>query len=136
MSPLKTYILETDLSGNVTLISPSVYRTSGWKPEELIGKPVTLFYARPEDRSALLTAIFSCGYVRDYELNLVMRDGSKAVASLAAHLVYDSSGTPAGLAGSFRDITERKRAEEASARERGQTQCHAAINTRPYEYDG
>ncbi|MCX5857923.1 MAG: PAS domain S-box protein, partial [Deltaproteobacteria bacterium] len=33
--------------------------------------------------------------------------------SLAAHLIYNSSGTPAGLAGSFRDITKRKRAEEA-----------------------
>ena len=104
---------ETDLSGNITLISPSVYRISGWKPEELIGQPVTLFYARPEDRSALITAIFSCGYARDYELNLIMQDGSKAVASLAAHLVYDSSDNPTGLAGSFRDITERKQAEEA-----------------------
>jgi two-component system, cell cycle sensor histidine kinase and response regulator CckA len=102
---------ETDLSGNIMLVSPSVYRLSGWTPEELIGQPATLVYAVPEDRSALLMAISSCGYVRDYELTLVKRDGSKMVASLAAHLIYDSSGAPAGLAGSLRDITERKRAE-------------------------
>ena len=104
---------ETDLSGIITLISPSVQRLSGWTPEELIGQPATLVYDAPEDRSALLTAIISSGYVRDYELQLLKRDGSKVAASLAAHLIYDSSGAPAGLAGALRDISDRKRAEEA-----------------------
>jgi diguanylate cyclase (GGDEF)-like protein/PAS domain S-box-containing protein len=104
---------ETDLSGNITLISPSVYRISGWKTEELIGQPATLVYDTPEDRSSLLAAVLSSGYVRDYELKLIKRDGSKAAASLSAHIIYDSSGTTVGLAGSLRDMTERKQAEEA-----------------------
>ena len=104
---------ETDLSGIITLISPSAYRISGWKTEELIGQPATLVYDTPENRSSLLSVVLNSGYVRDYELKLVKRDGSKVVASLSAHVIYDSSGAPSGLAGSLRDMAERKQAEEA-----------------------
>ena len=104
---------QTDLNGIITLISPSVYHISGWKPEELVGQPATLVYAAPGDRAALLKAMAEHGYVRDYELTLIMRDGSKVMASLAANLIYDSSGAPAGVAGSLRNITDRKQAEEA-----------------------
>jgi len=104
---------QTDLNGIITLISPSVYRISGWKPEELIGQPTTMVYNSPEDRVTLLKELTKQGYVRDYELTLLMRDGSKARASLAAHLIYDSSGAAAGLAGALRDITGRKRTEES-----------------------
>ncbi len=102
---------QTDLNGIITLVSPSVYRLSGWKPEDLIGQPATLVYDTPGDRAALLKAMAEQGYVRDYELTLIKRDGSRAMASLSAHLLYDSAGTLIGLAGSLRDITERKKAE-------------------------
>ncbi len=104
---------QTDLNGIITLISPSVYRLSGWMPEELIGRPATLVYESPEDRSALLKAVAEQGYVRDYELKLIKRDGSRAMASLSAHLLYDSSGVVTGLAGALRDISERKLVEKA-----------------------
>ena len=99
---------ETDLRGSIKLISPSIYPAWGVKPEELIGKPATIFYATPGDRSDLLKALSKCGHVRDYEINIVRPDGSKVMTSLAARLVYDSNGTPIGTAGSFRDITYRK----------------------------
>ena len=104
---------ETDLSGIITLISPSAYRISGWKTEELIGQPATLVYDTPENRSSLLSVVLNSGYVRDYELKLVKRDGSKVVASLSAHVIYDSIGAPSGLSGSLRDMAERKQAEDA-----------------------
>ena len=102
---------ETEMNGNITVISPSVYKVTGWKPEELIGHSAILFYPNPEDRSVILTAILNNGHVNDYELNLVMRDSSQVVASLSAHLAYDSSGTAIRMIGTLRDITERKRAE-------------------------
>lgn len=37
----------TDLNGMVTMISPSVYRLSGWTQEEIVGKPVTMVYDQP-----------------------------------------------------------------------------------------
>ena len=109
---LEDIYCEADLNGNIKLISPSIYRKWGLKPEELIGKPATLFYAAPDGRSALLTALSKYGYVRDYNINLTMPDGSKVAASLAARLVYDSNGYMIGTAGFFRDITSRKRMEK------------------------
>lgn len=103
---------QTDLNGNIMLVSPSLYRISGWKPEELIGRPATVVYDSPEDRAALLKVLSEQGYVRDYELTLLRRDGSKAIASLAARLTCDSSGAPTGLTGTLRDISERKKTEE------------------------
>jgi PAS domain S-box-containing protein len=102
---------QTDIHGIITLISPSVYRLSGWKPEEVIGQPTTLFFETPGDRSVLMKALAEQGYVRDHELTLLKRDGSRAIASLATHLIYDASGATAGTAGSLRDITERKQVE-------------------------
>ncbi len=103
---------QTDQNGIITIISPSVFRISGWKPEEVIGQPTTLFFEVPEDRSLLMKSLAEQGYVRDYELTLIKRDGSRAIASLATHLLYDASGVTTGTAGSLRDISERKRAEE------------------------
>ncbi len=110
---LEDIYYQTDRNGIITLISPSVYRISGWSPEELIGQPATVVYASPEDRANLLLVLTEQGYVRDYELMLVKRDGSQAIASLAAHFTYDSGGALTGLAGALRDITERKRTEES-----------------------
>ncbi|PKN04038.1 MAG: nitrogen fixation protein FixL, partial [Deltaproteobacteria bacterium HGW-Deltaproteobacteria-9] len=103
---------ETDINGIITIVSPSVYRLSGWKPEEVIGQPTTLVLDVPEDRSLLMKALAEQGYVRDYEITLIKRDGSRAISSLSTHFLYDANGTPAGTAGSIRDISERKCAEE------------------------
>jgi len=73
---------QTDMNGLITLVSPSVERIAGWKPEELVGRPATLVYALPENRASLLNLVFEQGYVRDYELILTMRDGTTAMASL------------------------------------------------------
>lgn len=104
---------QTDLTGMVTMISPSVDRLSGWSREEIIGKPVTMVYDEPGARRDLLKAMAEQGYLRDYELSLVKKDGTKTWVSLAAHLVHDSSGAVTGLAGSLRDISHRKQIEEA-----------------------
>ena len=104
---------QTDLDGVVTEISPSVYRLSGWKPEEIIGQPVTRVYTAPADRRTLIKAITEKGYLQDYELSLIKKDGTTAKASLAAHVLYDSNGVITGLAGSLRDITDRKQMEDA-----------------------
>lgn len=103
---------QTDLNGVITLISPSVYRIFGWKPEELIGQPVAMIHETLEERLALLKTIKKHGYVRDYELELTKPDGSIAIVSLAAHIIYDFNGSPTGIAGSLRDVTDRKLAEE------------------------
>jgi len=104
---------QTDTSGIITLLSPSLHRLTGYKEEELIGKPVTGIYVNPETRAALLDEIAKNGHVRDYEVNLRKRDGTEVLVSMSANRIYNTDGTPAGIAGILRDISRRKRAEEA-----------------------
>ena len=103
---------QTDHEGNITDISPSIKRNSGYLREELIGKRVEEVYFDPEDRTRLLKAIRENGEVVDYELRLKSKDNRLIYTSANAHILFDSSGKPIGVEGSLRDITERKQAEE------------------------
>lgn len=110
---LEDLYYQTDPNGIITLLSPSVYHLSGWKADELIGKQVTDLYVNPNDREILLEEIEKKGYVRDYELLLLKQDGTETPVSVSAGFITRPDGTPAGIRGSLRDITDRKRAEEA-----------------------
>jgi PAS domain S-box-containing protein len=103
---------QTDEKGILRVLSPSLYRLTGWYPDELIGKPVSDVYVRPEDRECLVAELFRRGFLRDYEVLLKKKDGTHTYASIMANILTDPDGTPRGIAGTLRDITERKQAEE------------------------
>jgi PAS domain S-box-containing protein len=103
---------QTDEKGIIRVLSPSLYRLTGWSPDELIGKPVTDVYVSPNDQGGLLAEISPNGFLRDYEVFLKKKDGTQAYASLTASIFTDPDGRPCGIAGTLRDITERKQAEE------------------------
>jgi diguanylate cyclase (GGDEF)-like protein/PAS domain S-box-containing protein len=104
---------QTDTIGNFIEVSPSVLHYSGFSREELIGKPSSYFYANQDDRTRLSKALQKTGEVVDFELALKAKDNHIVYASLNAHFLYSSSGQPTGIEGALRDITERKRMEEA-----------------------
>ncbi|HUN56126.1 MAG TPA: PAS domain S-box protein [Smithella sp.] len=102
---------QTDENGIIRVISPSVYRLTGWSPDELIGKPATFIYVQPEDREKLLAELSKNGLLRDYEALMKKKDGSQAFVSIMAGILNDPDGRPF-LAGTLRDITGRKKADE------------------------
>ncbi len=103
----------TDNNGNITDISPSVFKQAGYSTEEVIGKPVAMFYQHPEDRDALIKKLLENGFANDYELTLLAKDGRKIFTSANARMIYDANQQPIGVEGVLRDITERKQAEAA-----------------------
>jgi PAS domain S-box-containing protein len=105
----------TDADGRLEMISPSCLPQTGYSREELLGQPVTDFYAYPAEREGLLKRLQQDGRVNDYEIILVHRDGSHRVASATSRMLYDEDGNPAGVEGILRDVTARKRSQERLA---------------------
>lgn len=103
----------TDRQGLVTIISPSVRSQAGYDPEDVIGHPVTDFYFHPSDREIFNTNLREAGIINDYELKLKAKDGRIIDVSTSSKIVFGKDGKPIGVEGILRDITERKRAEEA-----------------------
>jgi len=103
---------QTDLEGNIKLVSPSILARAAYTPEELIGRPVTDVYANPSDREPFIQLLMKQGFVRDYELDLKAKDGRIFTVSATTHFIIGENGTPIGIEGILHDITERKKAEE------------------------
>jgi diguanylate cyclase (GGDEF)-like protein/PAS domain S-box-containing protein len=103
---------QTDAQGRIIEVSPSVERY-GYTREQLVGTPVLDIYEDPQDRAAHVAALLERGEVVDYDLRLKTADGGVYLASASSRVRHDSDGVVIGFEGFLRDITERKKAEEA-----------------------
>lgn len=97
---------EIDMSENIRVLSPSVLELTGWRADELIGRPVRDIYLYPGARDTFLETLVSQGFVQNYVLQLRKKDGTPAFASINAHVLYDADGKPDGISGTIRNITE------------------------------
>lgn len=109
---------QTDLKGILTEISPSIKRYSKYVHSDIIGQPIENFYADPAVREQLIIEIQEKGEALDFEVLLKGLDNLNVWSSVNAHFTYDELGKVTGVEGTIRDLTERKKAEEAlSAKE-------------------
>jgi PAS domain S-box-containing protein len=116
-------IWTADMSLNVTYISPSVYRVRGYMPEEVMATKLT--EQLTPDSFALANWVLSEELAiearedrdlkrsRKLELEFTRKDGSTYWSEVNLTFIRDSQGKPVGILGVSRDITERKRAEDA-----------------------
>ena len=75
---------EASLDGTLLNVTPSVERITKYKREDLIGKPVLIFYYDPDVREPLLKELLEKGYIRDFEIDVKDIDGSLIPCSLPA----------------------------------------------------
>ncbi len=111
---------ETSINGTIINISPSISLLSNqqYNREDLVGKSMSEFYAYPEERQKFLSDLKDRGYLNDYEITLKNRDGSLIPCSLTSKIIFDIQGRPEKIVGSMRDISERKKGQEAIDQER------------------
>ncbi len=101
----------TDRDGKIIDISPSIYTQAGYQPNEVIGRPVTVFFVEPAARDVFVQKIKETGWINDYELKLKSKDGRLIDTSVSARIVLDDNNIPVGIEGALRNITERKHVE-------------------------
>jgi len=103
---------QADNSGKITMVSPSITRAAGYKPEEVIGTYLKDYYVYPDERNKFLELISINGFVEKYEVQMKKKDGSVLWASVYASLSKDQEGKVVGIEGIVRDITKRIIAQE------------------------
>lgn len=108
-------VIVTDLAGVVTYWNEGATRVFGWTAAETVGRPYADRFPEPvrgwvakEIRARAREGMAWSGEYEDYR-----KDGTRVWIDAHVARFDDSSGRPAGILGLSRDITERKRAEEA-----------------------
>ncbi len=107
----------TTIEGKFVDFNDALMELFGYESrEELMKVPVSQTYFNPEDRERFKQVMARQNFVKDMELNLKKKDGTKIDALLTVNTMRDSEGNIIGYKGTIKDITGRKQAEEALQR--------------------
>jgi PAS domain S-box-containing protein len=113
-------IWSTSLEGTFTFLTQSVERVLGFEVSELVGQGLDAILTPSSFELATNILVERMASDRrsptppiTLELQHVRKDGSTTWAEVHAKFVRDEAGKPAGVVGVTRDISERKKAEEA-----------------------
>ena len=103
----------TSVEGKVVEVNKATLDLFGYTQEEAMRLPVLDAYANPEDRQRFQQELQKRGSARDYDLTLLKKNGAKMDCLVSATVRRAKDGSILGYQGIIRDITERKRMEEA-----------------------
>jgi len=108
-------IVSKTLDGRIRSWNAGAMRLFGYTPEEVIGKPITIIVPAElhEEEHRILEKLQRGERLDHFETTRVTRDGRRIPISLSVSPVRDSHGTVIGASTVARDISERKRAEQA-----------------------
>lgn len=108
-------IIDMDPNGAITSWSPGAERVYGYRREEVMGRPLSIL--APEDRLDDLESLLErlCRGERAGPLETVQlrKDGARIDVSLTGSPMKDRAGHIEGTAIIARDVTSRRRAEQA-----------------------
>jgi PAS domain S-box-containing protein len=104
--------------GKITDVNAATETVTGRTRKELIGSDFSDYFTEREEARAGYEQVFREGSVRDYPLELRHRDGHITPVLYNASVYHDEKGQIVGVFAAARDVTERKRAEEAVKTER------------------
>jgi len=109
-------IIVTNLNGIITDMNEKALQLSRFgSKSDLIGKSSFEFIASRDQEKALnrMQQAAQQGEGGVAEFTLARADGSEYLAEISVSVVKDTAGNPVGFISAIRDITERKRVEEA-----------------------
>ena len=108
-------VISTDLQYNIRYWNAAAEVQYSWAAEEVLGRPMRDFIQNeyPQDsREMIVQQVLDKGFWKG-EVTQNRRDGTRFPVLSTVSLVRDSQGQPVGHIAVNRDITERKKAEEA-----------------------
>ncbi len=108
-------IIAKTLDGIITDWNRGAKKIYGYSAQEVLGKPINILVPpdRPNEIPMILERLRRGEAIEHYETVRVAKDGRRLDISLTISPIRDSAGKIVGASTIARNITERKRAEEA-----------------------
>ena len=112
-------IVTTDAEGKVRFFNRGASEILGYKPEEIIGKPVVTLYENIEKAKYTMRVVReSGGRIRNFETEARAKDGTLIPISLSVAILYDENHRFVGTAGIAKDLRELKELQEKAYRDK------------------
>jgi PAS domain S-box-containing protein len=107
-------IVVYDMEGRATYVNPAFVETFGWSSQELFGKRIEYIPEEnwPETRVAIAEMLRG-EKIQSFETRRLTKAGRILEMQLSSSVFHDRDGNLAGTIVILRDVTERKKAEEA-----------------------
>jgi len=106
-------IMTTDPAGIITDVNKQMEALTGCTRDELIGAPFKGYFTDPGRAEAGIKQVLREKKITNYELTARARDGKTTVVSYNATTFYDRDRKLQGVFAAARDVTERKRLDQA-----------------------
>ncbi len=112
------FVVRADTGGRIEFINEAALKMSGYDRTEIIGKELFHFIT-PEDRQRAIenTKLMFEHRLGPKEYHLVMKNGEKILFEINGEVLRRRDGSPYGVVHVCRDISERRKAEEALQRQ-------------------
>ena len=107
---------QIDFNKKINEISPSIAGCLGYTRQELIGEPLAKLCYATKDCENLHGGLRRYGEVVDFEVRFKNKNGDLVYVSVNSRITADSEGNHISTEGSFRDVTERRRARSEERR--------------------
>lgn len=111
------WIWEINTEGLYTYSSPVSEKVFGYKPEEIVGKKYFYDFFAPDVKEKLKKEAFKVFHKKESFRGFINpnihKNGNTVILETNGTPILDSNGNLRGYRGADRDITDRKRAEEA-----------------------
>jgi len=105
--------MTTDPAGIITDVNKQMEALTGCTRDELIGAPFKNYFTDPGRAEASIKQVLREKKITNYELTARAWDGKTTVVSFNATTFYDRDRKLQGVFAAARDVTERKRLDQA-----------------------
>jgi len=105
-SPAPIFVMMVD--GTITDANQACEELFGYMRNELVGKNIREFYADPADRPHFRHILEDAGFVADYPIKLMKKDGTFLHCTTSASAQKSEDGTIIGYRGILRDLTRQQ----------------------------
>ena len=108
---------EMDLKGNITFCNGAFLRSMDYTREEVMNESFPHRHPSPEETKRvykIYNTVYRTGIpAKSVEYSFLRKNGKIETAEVSISLIRDKSGNPAGFRSIARDVTQRKKIEEA-----------------------